>query len=286
MKDYSWIRKELKHLINENPTDEGIFASLTNRISMFKGKLYKYFSFSQNDENHALDNLKNDLIYYSNPLKFNDPFDCSLSLSLNDLEKPYINELFKKNNRVSKAIIRQMVAQKLPELDEMAKDSVAQILGVSCFAERPDNILMWSHYADKHTGFCVEYDFLNIAPNDLCVFLYPAIYAQQKAFIPTNMFDFSDLTKITPRPTNLWLADWIQVLLTKSNIWEYESEWRSIAVLQRLSKERTIKQKIISKVYLGCKISDENEKIIREIAKKKNIAVQKYEMDINEYRLK
>ena len=49
---------------------------------------------------------------------------------------------------------------------------------------------------------------------------------------------------------------------------------------------RIIKQDIISKVYLGCKISEGNEQLIRGIAKDKNIPVIKYEMDVAEYRLK
>ena len=29
-------------------------------------------------------------------------------------------------------------------------------IGVSCFSEKPDDMLMWSHYADSHKGFCVR----------------------------------------------------------------------------------------------------------------------------------
>jgi hypothetical protein len=30
-------------------------------------------------------------------------------------------------------------------------------VGVLCFSEKYDNILMWSHYAKSHTGLCVEF---------------------------------------------------------------------------------------------------------------------------------
>ncbi len=31
-------------------------------------------------------------------------------------------------------------------------------LGVICFSERSDSLLMWSHYADNHNGICIEFD--------------------------------------------------------------------------------------------------------------------------------
>ena len=34
---------------------------------------------------------------------------------------------------------------------------------ITCFSETPDNMLMWSHYANAHQGFCVEYDFNNLS---------------------------------------------------------------------------------------------------------------------------
>jgi DUF2971 family protein len=30
-------------------------------------------------------------------------------------------------------------------------------LGVFCLAGTPENILMWSHYSNGHTGFCLEF---------------------------------------------------------------------------------------------------------------------------------
>ena len=30
--------------------------------------------------------------------------------------------------------------------------------GVACFTTELNNILMWSHYADGHKGFCLEFD--------------------------------------------------------------------------------------------------------------------------------
>ncbi|TOQ62498.1 hypothetical protein CGG93_22215, partial [Vibrio parahaemolyticus] len=31
-----------------------------------------------------------------------------------------------------------------------------------CLADKPDNNLMWSHYANSHKGFCLEWDVTKI----------------------------------------------------------------------------------------------------------------------------
>lgn len=33
---------------------------------------------------------------------------------------------------------------------------------ITCFSERPDNILLWSLYSNKHKGICIEYNLDNI----------------------------------------------------------------------------------------------------------------------------
>ena len=40
--------------------------------------LYKYEAFSA----QSLENLKNQVIYFGSPLRFNDPYDCALSPSI------------------------------------------------------------------------------------------------------------------------------------------------------------------------------------------------------------
>ena len=31
------------------------------------------------------------------------------------------------------------------------------MLKISCFSEEPDNMLLWSHYGNKHTGICIGF---------------------------------------------------------------------------------------------------------------------------------
>lgn len=48
--------------------------------------------------------------------------------------------------------IKNTLKPVLPQIKQIINNNFA----ITCFSETPDNILMWSHYADKHSGFCVE----------------------------------------------------------------------------------------------------------------------------------
>lgn len=63
-------------------------------------------------------NIDGGYISFSNPLKFNDPFDCDL------------------------------------EVDECKLKDKFRVL---CTTDRHDNILMWSYYGEDHKGFCYSY---------------------------------------------------------------------------------------------------------------------------------
>ena len=57
-----------------------------------------------------------------------------------------INDLFKKEVKIA--------AEK--SFEERNKINLYE-RGVCCFSEKKDDILMWSHYADGHKGFCLEF---------------------------------------------------------------------------------------------------------------------------------
>jgi hypothetical protein len=84
-------------------------------------------------------------------------------------------------------------------------------LGVLCFVERPDNLLMWAHYADAHKGVCLEFDtsdwLFQVAAKVNYSTAYPTV----------------DTANQSPQG----LAS--TIFLTKSVEWEYEQEWRIIS---------------------------------------------------------
>lgn len=43
-------------------------------------------------------------------------------------------------------------------LENAHKKRILEETGVFCLSEIPDHILMWSHYADSHTGICIKFE--------------------------------------------------------------------------------------------------------------------------------
>ena len=41
-------------------------------------------------------------------------------------------------------------------------------MGVVCFSESYDNIIMWSHYSDNHKGFCLN-SILNMLRSNMLI---------------------------------------------------------------------------------------------------------------------
>ena len=296
--DFSWVDSVIAQVVSGKSYKRLIQKCLDNMVETQK-KLYKYYSFNSE---YTLSNIENSNVFYSNPVTFNDPFDCNIGISINQffkiilpnllpefdqnlnedeknilealmfgnseteiddgskeaflaecMEVPEFNNLinrltsgedvsnkefmelftsspiilnsllkygldgdfdfskidtsklisiicgssqllknfmqsysFAQNDDTSKILnvfasdddflikianFAKQFNQEIPEdeineiyggFDSLIKEihkGVGEAIGVSCFIEKPNNMLMWSHYADKHTGICVEYDF-------------------------------------------------------------------------------------------------------------------------------
>lgn len=212
-----------------------------------EGKLYKYRTFDSNG--YALNSLITKTLHCSHPHTFNDPFDMKIGCK-------------------SKSLFDKKTA----DLINMAIDAAC----VGCLTTDPADRLMWSHYADDHKGFCIEYDF-----NSLKKYFvpYPVVYSETRPLLD----DFYPVTKETIRKHTMIS------ILTKDKKWEYENEWRVIKVpddFTVISAVDPIDLTIpITAVYLGANISPGNKAIILEIAKKRKISVKEMTLDNEAYKL-
>ncbi|WP_048063397.1 hypothetical protein [Methanococcoides burtonii] len=73
-------------------------------IQMETEKLfYKYLKFKADDENHTIDNLTKNQLYFSDSTKFNDPFDCKVNLVYQGKIEDWDNLLIRKGFRPNKS---------------------------------------------------------------------------------------------------------------------------------------------------------------------------------------
>lgn len=258
-------------------------------------KLYKYCSFDKNK--HNINNFKGEKIYFSHVDEFNDPFEFTFqnyknfdefieNLPETESKQKYAIRLRNNRHRMSqeeKNILYSNFASDLKNLN-------MELIRVCCLSSLNDNILMWSHYAQDHTGFCLEFDF-KFKNNNLKEIIYPVAYFDEMPSILKN-------PSLCPNNCNQcepvqYKKSWI----TKNSQWEYEKEWRILFTNEELSKTPTEKEDCfinfeyklpensITKVYLGCKINEENEKTITEIAKEKKIPIYRKVMSPDKFEL-
>lgn len=117
--------------------------------------LYKFYSFSL----LSLKTVSNDLLWFSLPSSFNDPYDCAIAV--NNKKQDYLNAITETINSSNprEELARKWIGDK-KELDEKYRKINDQLkkIGICCFTSDPKNMGMWSHYGGQHKGFCIEFD--------------------------------------------------------------------------------------------------------------------------------
>ncbi len=96
MEETIWVREYLGTIFSSK--EKPSLAIIWDKVSKFGGKLYKYYSF---EDEYAIENLKNGVVHFSKPEKFNDPFDCAVSISLDKIIEAYLPVLIDSNISVN-----------------------------------------------------------------------------------------------------------------------------------------------------------------------------------------
>lgn len=184
-----------------------------------------------------------------------------------------------------------LIEMYFPILSETSKRYSA----IACFSESIESVLMWSHYANSHKGFALEYDFRPILAQPIKnVGLFPVVYSEERLDISDYIaWSFLRILGIPAKMPDI--AASIKNALWKSDIWAYEKEWRMIDSTPRdITYERAsaIHYKPVA-IYYGRHMSSDDKKRLHEIAMEKGIkefemyldySSRKYEMLYREYK--
>jgi len=232
--------------------------------------IYKYYNVS--DITLIKKILKEGLIKFCSPNDFNDPFDCRFNLETKYSETEYRNYLFAKglgHVMIDSNIDLYRRGQiNILNLIKSIHNNQLKEVGIFCTATKPTNILMWSHYANKHTGICIGYktitehnkNYLQFNKNDL----KPEYASDGKVEIEKVKYTTKMPKKLNILKQNNQKHFW-DFLISKSTNWKYEQEYRCIILLNYLkNKYIHIQKECIAEVVIGLK-TDQN--IIDEVLK-------------------
>lgn len=175
---------------------------------------------------------------------------------------------------------------------EKTREIISQQCRVACLSERMDSSLMWSHYANKHFGFCLEYDFTYSSKAIIWkypdiqtakIMLLPVIYTDKRPLLSESVTSpkiMLELQKTKKMPSEA-IEKIVYGMLHKSVDWSYEREWRIIGVGMQ---KPTLKLPPPRKLFLGVNIEEPTKERLVKIAKSKHIPI--YQMCLSPDRYK
>lgn len=221
--------------------------------------LYKYRSVSPASWIYTEALLAKQELFMATRPMFNDPFECRPVLSHECTKEELAavaDRVLRKTNLNSKqrrervADIVRTRKEQLPldfaKITRELNDAMDRQVGIFCLSAKPDHLLMWSHYADSHSGICVGLDsesadspFRNARP-----VTYSAEY-------PVCRVLAEDRNLVQQKAT-----------YTKADVWAYEEEWRLINFRDGACVKR-FEPRFLREVVLGARTLPEvTEKVV------------------------
>lgn len=184
--------------------------------------LYKFYGKNENSINSLLENY----IYFSNPRNFNDPFDCLA-------------------NREDKIIKNDGIKEH--------RDNI----GICCFSYANDNPLMWGHYANSFTGFCLKFKNENILKSENIAIKSPVYYLKNyqpdkesfnKIKRDINQFEINSEIK----ENTLKILTMLREYTWKYIDWQYEKEFRAISFnTNKFNNKLNYEKDDLLEIYIG-----------------------------------
>jgi hypothetical protein len=246
--------------------------------------------------------LASSKVRWSSPMLFNDPFDCYFSLEpkvdlaacKDEHRERFLDVLFQEQEPAF--VSGNPFAPEIRKLREMAqwetRGEMARrfdlvypsiVKGVEalsseerkiweqqsrdyrlfCVCEINDNLLLWSHYTACHTGVAFQFECLEDLDVPLRAAL-PVVYADVAPGVADKeeIIGYSLGLRGVEPPVNLWK----RLVTTKARCWEHEKEWRVLTTSRGHENQGyddyRFNPREISKVYLGCRMNQEDRQAI------------------------
>ena len=237
--------------------------------------LYKFYKYDA----PTLSDLKSRAFWFSKPDSLNDPFDGKISFDnrFNSEDLKRFLPRYRRYNRISEKQAKektQYIINKngqvdtefdkiwsniLKEADEKLRNS-----GVFCLSECDSSILMWSHYADNHKGFCVEF-----------------VRGPQNAFGDYGKTrpvryrpDYPIISPLNPKAYDF-------KFYRKATDWGYEKEWRLWNTQGDIAVPLSVE---ISALIFGLNMAEPHKLAIKQIVP--NVQYRRCTIALNQFGLK
>jgi len=208
-------------------------------------RLYKYQALTA----YTLGSVLNESIWLAKPSSFNDPIDCAITLDSSRTDDSIRHAIEIARSRTEDAVSGDIRPEDREAYQRFREQmlSLLQNMGVCSFSAVGDHLLMWSHYANHHHGFCVEYDASE--GTMLRKLAHQVLYSDT---VPSmGAADFAPGRS---------LASFDRLWLTKASCWSYEQEWRIL--MQEGNKPFQAPSRVISLTF-GARMPESERTMVK-----------------------
>jgi hypothetical protein len=268
--------------------------------------VYKYC------DQRGVDILKNLRIKVTQPEEFNDPFEFTPKI-VGGLSEAQAEALFTSKDflqwqleimelrggtfpggldafreffaspRNRKELAKHFSSEHPEKMRQLARKNLAQVseqFGVLCLSTVSDSIAMWSHYGDKHRGIVIGFD--SDHPDFANRNWFPVDYAKDRVGVDMAWtLRRAEASDGTP----------LKTLKTKSEVWSYEKELRSMFKLSDLESISSnggkkyfwkIPKETIREVKLGCRCPEATGDSVRAAILSSDLRVRTEKADLDD----
>lgn len=242
--------------------------------------LYKYGKFNEHSE--AV--FSTPTVWFPQPAQLNDTFECrpwftfegspeQIVQSIARGLRQHYPDLTPDNATANATGIFLEGRHRNPNTWEgLRQDLIATLgrkIGLYCLSEVNDSILMWSHYAEDHRGYCLEFEATDHTP-----FFGTAQQVQYSIDFPVvDCFNTSNEEQV-----NL-------IFLMKFSGWAYEKEWRIINH-ETGPGIHEYPPELLRSVIFGLRMPETDRMKIREWVKKRGHVVKFFEAQRHDHQFK
>ncbi|CAL65907.1 DUF2971 domain-containing protein [Christiangramia forsetii] len=220
--------------------------------------LFKYHQININ----LYKSLQKNEVWFANPSTFNDPFDCNLKChyiidkyyqeQINEEQRIAFNsathnEIFFRQHKNLMKIAEGHEKDRKEKTEKLNSDLQKRVseVGISCFSKTHLSILMWSHYANNHSGVCLKFNTKD-----------KSFFEDYKEVKYSEEFPTSDDIAKQDKSDNF-------LFFTKSQQWSYEQEVR---LMKKADSLEIFDPQCLEAIYFGLDcVPKEQEKIIQII---------------------
>jgi|GEM_PF-317717 len=247
--------------------------------------LYKYRDWKCPEHRRM---LTHDEIFFTSAKEFNDPFDSKIPVRYDLGNEQQILELRKVDLRELnpgidekgvETMAKEWLGEKLKrdpyfhEEQKYTEDRENDLYGVFSVTEKPDDILMWSHYSNKHKGFCVGFNVIELLNTfgdlfeiGINQYIIPFKVKYELDYPILNPFTMDGIETI------------IKSLTFKSRKWSYEKEYRFLMMADEILKDTDrpvcLQEGVIAKVILGCMMADKDRQGIMDVLRNRKDRIE------------